>query len=60
MSEKVTASMMDDPIRYLLAHDGGSHRLSLVLLKYFDEIAKPAEGAITELAECLRHLVIER
>jgi hypothetical protein len=32
------AGLIDDPRAYLLEHDEGSHRLSLILLRAFDRI----------------------
>jgi hypothetical protein len=36
------AGLIADPIGYLLDHDGGSHKLSVVLLKYFALLPKVA------------------
>lgn len=50
------AGLVDDPLGYLLQHDEGSHKLSVVLLKYFREVAR---GVDEPFAAYFRRVVSE-
>lgn len=51
------AGLLADPIGYLLDHDGGSHKLSVVLLRYFNQVSKHAGEAFSSYLKRLTGLM---